>query len=173
MVDVLTKQQRSMVMSRVRRKDTKPEFVLRSALHQLGFRYRLDNGGLPGRPDITLPRYKTVIFVHGCFWHRHACAKASMPDTNVSVWEKKFKDNVTRDQRNYHLLEGKGYRVIVVWECELYSETIATVERVVKELLGDSGIPDISGLDRKLLLAVAAKRYAAAIRVKRNEQSKQ
>jgi DNA mismatch endonuclease (patch repair protein) len=173
MVDVLTKQQRSMVMSRVRRKDTKPEFILRTALHQLGFRYRLDNGKLPGRPDITLPRYKTAIFVHGCFWHRHTCAKASTPDTNILVWAKKFEDNVARDQKNYGLLKDMGYRVIVVWECELYSETIVTVGRVVKELVGDGSVPGINSLDRKLLLAVAAKRYAAAIRVKRNEQSKQ
>lgn len=173
MVDILTKPQRSELMSRVKRKNTKPEYILRSALHRLGFRYKLDDGRLPGRPDLTLPRYMAVVLVHGCFWHRHSCTKASMPGTNVPKWEKKFLDNVTRDKRNYELLVDQGYRVIVVWECELYSATISTIERVVKELLETTGgCLDLSVLDRKQLLAIAAKRYAAAIRVKRNEQSK-
>lgn len=107
-------------MSSVKGKNTKPERVVRSLLHRSGFRFRLHRKDLPGCPDIVLPKYKTVIFVHGCFWHRHSgCPRTTTPKTNVDSWEKKFADNVARDERNRTALEELGWKVIVIWECEI------------------------------------------------------
>lgn len=120
MADTLTPQQRSERMSRIRSKDTKPELALRSALHQLGFRFRLDAKDLPGRPDIVLPRYRTVIFVHGCFWHRHpGCSIATTPKSNTEFWLDKFGRNTARDKKASEALIALGWRVFVVWECDL------------------------------------------------------
>ncbi|WP_163958405.1 very short patch repair endonuclease [Sphingomonas insulae] len=106
-------------MAQVKGKDTKPEIAVRRALHSLGYRFRLHRGDLPGRPDIVMPKYKTAIFVHGCFWHRHSnCKKASMPKTRVDFWQDKFAANVSRDQRNEDALRTKGWNVVIVWECE-------------------------------------------------------
>lgn len=106
-------------MSRVRSSDTTPELRVRSALHRLGYRFRLHRRDLPGTPDVVLPKYRTVIFVHGCYWHRHpGCRRASTPRTNSKKWEQKFERNVTRDQSNAEALERLGWRVLVVWECE-------------------------------------------------------
>jgi len=107
-------------MARVKGRDTRPEKALRSLLFRRGFRFRLHRADLPGRPDIVLPRYKTIIFVHGCFWHRHAgCKRASMPASNTAYWERKFQRTVARDAANKAALEQMGWRVIIVWECEL------------------------------------------------------
>jgi DNA mismatch endonuclease (patch repair protein) len=107
-------------MSRVRGKDTKPELMVRSLLHRNGYRFRLHKKGLPGTPDIVLVKYKTVIFVHGCFWHRHkGCLDATTPKTRTDFWEKKFKENTDRDKRTAAALRELGWRDIVVWECEL------------------------------------------------------
>ena len=139
MTDILTPEQRSLLMSKVRDKDTKPEWILRKALHGLGFRYTLKNRKLPGNPDLVLPKYKTAIFVHGCFWHRHEnCKRATTPASNVAFWQKKFSDNVRRDRANREALEAQGWKVLVVWECELYNHTLVTIERVVQFLLADS-----------------------------------
>ena len=120
MVDSLTPAQRSKRMSRIRSRDTSPEIALRKALHALGFRFRLDNRKLPGKPDIVLPRYKTAIFVHGCFWHRHeGCKVATTPKSNTQFWVDKFDRNVARDTRVIAELEAMGWRVLVAWECEL------------------------------------------------------
>lgn len=106
-------------MSRVRAKDTKPEMVVRRIVHGLGYRYRLHRRDLPGRPDLVLPRLGAVIFVHGCFWHRHpGCRLASTPSTNVEFWQAKFLRNVERDAEAIRRLEADGWRVLVVWECE-------------------------------------------------------
>jgi len=114
-------------MSRIRSANTSPEVALRRALHALGLRFRLHRKDLPGKPDIVLPRYKAVVFVHGCFWHRHAgCKVASTPKSNVEFWVEKFDRNVARDERSKEALEGQGWRVIVVWECELGSGRKAT-----------------------------------------------
>ena len=119
MADTLTPRQRSERMARIRSTDTKPELALRKALHAQGLRYRL-RSKLPGRPDLVFPRYKAVVFVHGCFWHRHAgCKVASTPKTNISFWTEKFERNVSRDQRVVRELESAGWRVFVAWECEL------------------------------------------------------
>jgi DNA mismatch endonuclease (patch repair protein) len=110
---------RSRIMRAVRQAHTGPEVVVRKLLHGLGLRFRLQRRGLPGTPDIVLPKYKTAIFVHGCFWHRHAgCSKASMPKTRVEFWREKFDRNVTRDQETERALVNAGWRVLTVWECE-------------------------------------------------------
>ena len=110
-------------MSRIGSRDTKPELVVRSVLHRMGYRFRLHRKGLPGTPDIVLPRHGTVIFVHGCFWHRHkGCSACYTPKTRTEFWENKFGDNVRRDRRNTKLLRQQGWRVLVVWECETESD---------------------------------------------------
>lgn len=120
MADRISKERRSWNMSRIRSKDTKPEVMLRSALHRIGFRFRKNDSRLPGNPDIVLPKYHTVIFVHGCYWHRHkGCKKATTPKTNTEFWTKKFAENVNRDKEVKKDLENRGWRVTVVWECEI------------------------------------------------------
>lgn len=110
-------------MSAVKSKNTKPEILVRKALHAMGYRFRLHVKDLPGKPDIVLPKYKTVIFVNGCFWHRHeGCKYASTPTTNVDFWEAKFKENTTRDKQKTVLLESDGWKVVVLWTCEIKKE---------------------------------------------------
>lgn len=107
-------------MARIRGKDSKPELCVRCILHKLGYRFRLHNKQLPGKPDICLPKYKTVIFIHGCYWHRHDCKKGrSFPATNANFWEAKFNGNVERDKRNLSDLEHLGWKTLVIWECEI------------------------------------------------------
>lgn len=137
MVDFLSPSERSERMSRIRSSNTAPEVALRRAMHALGFRFRLHSKGLPGKPDIVLPRYKTVIFVHGCFWHRHGgCNVATTPKTNTEFWIEKFDRNIVRDARTREQLERLGWRVIVVWECELRSanQVAGAVRRVADEI---------------------------------------
>jgi len=118
MVDTLTPSRRSWLMSQVRQKDTKPEMVVRRLIHSMGFRYRLHGKELPGRPDLVFSKSKRVIFVHGCYWHRHDCKKASMPSSNVEYWKKKFAENVARDNKVLSELASLGWASMVVWECE-------------------------------------------------------
>lgn len=111
-------------MSRIRGKDTRPELRVRSALHRLGYRFRLNRRDLPGKPDIVLPRYQTVIFVHGCFWHRHpGCRFAYTPKSRVEFWQAKFQRNVERHREVEEELTTLGWRVLVIWECETDSDT--------------------------------------------------
>lgn len=118
MVDVYTKAKRSELMSRIRSRDTRPERLVRSTLHRLGYRFRLHRADLPGKPDIVLPRYSAVIFVHGCFWHRHAgCSYAVLPSSNRVFWSKKLNGNRRRDRLSVQKLRGDGWRVAVLWEC--------------------------------------------------------
>ena len=120
MADVVTPAVRSRMMSGIKAKNTHPELIVRKFLHAKGLRFRLHVKNLPGKPDIVLPKYKTVVFVHGCFWHHHAgCKYAAKPNTRSDFWEKKLSDNVARDQYQMAALQGLGWRVIVVWECEL------------------------------------------------------
>lgn len=120
MADKLTPAQRSWNMSRIRSGDTKPERIVRSLLHQMGFRFRLHRKDLPGTPDIVLPKYHSVVFVHGCFWHRHEnCKDCTTPKTNSEFWLEKFRKNVERDKRVTQKLEGMGWHVIIVWACEV------------------------------------------------------
>lgn len=111
---------RSRNMAAIRGKDTLPELNVRRMIHGLGLRFRLHRRDLPGRPDIVLPRHRTVVFVHGCFWHRHeGCRYTTTPKTRLEFWQAKFDENVARDYRNRIALAGMGWRVLVVWECEL------------------------------------------------------
>lgn len=118
MTDTFTPEERSRIMARVRGTDTKPEMLVRTVTHRLGFRYRLHRRDLPGCPDLVLPRHKKVIFVHGCFWHGHErCPRSARPTTNTAFWEKKLQGNIERDRRNEEALVRAGWKVLVVWEC--------------------------------------------------------
>lgn len=130
-MDHLSPEKRSWNMSRIKSKNTVPEMRIRSALHRLGYRFRLHVKELPGKPDIVLPKYKTVIFVHGCFWHRHkGCVRATTPSTNQEYWEKKFRQNMMRDKLEQDELKRMGWRVIVVWECNV--DKISEIEILLK-----------------------------------------
>ena len=118
--DIFSEEQRSYVMSRVGSKNTKPELIVRSYLHGLGFRFKIHEKKLPGRPDVVLPKHRCVVFVNGCFWHRHkGCPRASMPSTRVDFWQSKFERNIARDQKNLCLLKKAKWKVCLVWECEI------------------------------------------------------
>lgn len=118
-MDIVSEEQRSWNMSRIKGKNTKPELVVRSLLHRMGYRFRIHRKDLPGKPDIVLPKYNTVIFVNGCFWHRHeGCKYAYMPKSRVEFWEKKFKGTVERDKIKQQQLKDLGWKVVVIWECE-------------------------------------------------------
>ena len=120
MADSLSKAKRSWNMGRIKGVNTKPEIIVRSELHKAGFRFRLHQQGLPGKPDIVLKKFRTVIFVNGCFWHRHRnCKYSYIPKTRKAFWSRKFYDNVRRDQLNYQKLTETGWNVLIIWECEL------------------------------------------------------
>lgn len=121
-------------MAGIKRRDTKPEVAVRSWLHRAGFRFRLHRRDLPGSPDIVLPRWNAVIFVHGCYWHRHAgCPKAATPHTRQRFWNAKFAANIERDRRNLLALRRLGWRVKVVWECSLGSRQLDALVRWIKK----------------------------------------
>lgn len=125
MTDVHTSKQRSYNMSCIHGKDTKPEEIVRKYLFSHGLRYRKNDSRLPGTPDIVLPKYKTVIFVNGCFWHKHEnCKYFVWPKSNVEFWQKKILSNVARDQRNYQLLKNAGWNILIIWECELKKSVV-------------------------------------------------
>jgi len=127
MTDTLTPQERSRRMAAVRPVDTKPEFVVRRLVHGMGYRYRLHRRDLPGTPDLVFPARRAVVFVHGCFWHRHeGCALARIPKSRVEFWTQKLEGNRERDTRKLKELRAAGWRVLVIWECELKnSKTLA------------------------------------------------
>jgi len=126
MVDTLTPAERSKRMSLIRSSNTAPELRIRKELHGLGLRYRLGNKQLPGKPDLVFPRHNTAVFVHGCFWHNHeGCKVGNMPKSNTGFWAEKFKRNSERDRRTTRELELLGWRVLVVWECELGPKQVA------------------------------------------------
>lgn len=124
-------------MSKIRSKNTKPEIILRSALHQHGYRFRIHKKDLPGKPDIVLPKHNTVIFVHGCFWHYHEdCREGRIPDTNSKFWKEKLSKNVERDKRHQKQCKDLGWRVMVVWECEIehhFSDIIIKIKNTLQE----------------------------------------
>ncbi len=133
MVDTITSEHRSWVMSRIRSGDTTPERVVRSLLHRLGYRFSLHRKDLPGTPDIVLRKHKTVVFVHGCFWHRHpGCKQSTTPKTRKEFWRDKFERNVARDERNQCELRKKGWNVIVVWECKIKADPVGAVLDIVR-----------------------------------------
>lgn len=136
MVDVVTPQVRSRMMSGIRGKNTLPEMLVRRFLHGLGLRYRLHDRGLPGAPDLVFPRHGVVIFVHGCYWHRHeGCKYATTPASNVEFWETKFAENVRRDRAAVMALKKAGWRVFILWECGLRtSDTVRALHWLPKAI---------------------------------------
>ena len=135
MADRLSKERRSWNMSRIRSSDTKPELVVRKTLHAMGYRFRLHRRDLPGRPDIALPKYKTAVFVHGCFWHRHqGCRYAYNPKSRQEFWQHKFERNIERDRIVAQKLTSLGWRQLVVWECETKEQEV--LERLIAEFFG-------------------------------------
>jgi DNA mismatch endonuclease (patch repair protein) len=135
-MDVVDATTRSRMMSGIRSKDTKPEMIVRRYLHSRGFRFRLHARNLPGSPDLVLPKHKAAIFVHGCFWHRHqGCRYATTPASNADRWQQKFDGNVERDQRKAKALDAAGWRVFVVWECDLRRTPEERLSRLTDEIL--------------------------------------
>ncbi len=135
MSDSVSKEQRSWNMSRIRGTDTSIEVMVRKYLFSKGFRYRKNVKDLPGKPDIVLPKYKTVIFVHGCFWHRHeGCKYATSPSSNSEYWQSKFLRNTENDKKHVQELTTLGWKVITIWECEIKKSFDETMNRVIDEL---------------------------------------
>lgn len=136
-MDDKTPEQRSINMSHIRSKDTKPEEIVRKYLFARGFRYRKNDTRYPGKPDLVLPKYHTVIFINGCFWHQHGCSRSTLPKTNQDYWIPKIQRNVERDRQNIKALEDAGWKVIVIWECELKKKTLEeTMNSVEAKLKG-------------------------------------
>jgi len=135
MADTISEERRSWNMSRIKAKDTKPELIVRSLIHKMGYRFRIHRKDLPGKPDIVLPKYKTVIFVHGCFWHRHqGCKRAATPKSRVKYWEDKFAGNLKRDKNHQKQLKEMGWKVHVIWECEV-KNNIGTVKKKIQKFI--------------------------------------
>ena len=119
-MDLFDKEKRSWIMARIKGKDTKPEILVRSIVHRCGFRSSKNRADLPGCPDIVLPKYRKIIFVHGCFWHGHKnCKRASRPSSNKSFWRKKLDANILRDRKNVLLLRAQGWKILIVWQCQM------------------------------------------------------
>lgn len=137
-MDRLTSQKRSWNMSRIRSRDTAPELAVRKVLYRMGYRYRLHSTAVPGKPDIVLKKFKSVIFVHGCFWHRHpGCKFAYTPKSREEFWTKKFEVNVRRDEVVKKQLSELGWRNLIIWECETKSRDI--IENLLRGFLGENG----------------------------------
>jgi DNA mismatch endonuclease (patch repair protein) len=129
-MDIWTKEKRSQVMSRIPGKNTKPEILVRKMLTAMGYRYRLHVKGLPGKPDIVMRKYSTVIFVHGCFWHLHTCRDGTIPKSHTGYWRDKLLRNKQRDKQHIHSLKSAGWRVLRLWECEIEKRNEIVVKRI-------------------------------------------
>ena len=157
-------------LSKVRARDTKPEWILRGGLHRLGFRYQLHRKDLPGKPDLVFPKYRSVIFVHGCFWHRHMkCMDASIPSANQEFWIDKFSSTIRRDSRVLRELHTLGWKTMVIWECQLEKDTVATINRVADwlsmgEITSDLSLGNERAIDKQTLIRTAAKRVRSRTR---------
>lgn len=133
-MDIVDPQRRSQMMAKIGPCNTRPELVVRRLLHRRGFRFRLHRSDLPGRPDLVLARHRLVIFVHGCFWHRHeGCLNCTMPKTRPDFWSKKFSQNIARDARSARALRRAGWRVITIWECQT-DEPLLLERRLLRAL---------------------------------------
>ncbi len=143
MADNHTKESRSMNMSHIRSTDTKPEEIVRQFLFKKGLRYRKNDKRYPGNPDIVLPKYKTIVFVNGCFWHQHeGCSRAVLPSSNQDYWLPKLERNIKRDRENRKLLESQGWHVITVWECELKKKLREeTLEKLYSNIVKEEKVP--------------------------------
>ena len=150
MADVLTPEQRRVVMGRIRGKDTKPELLIRRGLHAQGLRYRLHKTDLPGRPDMAFPKCRAVVFIHGCFWHGHECSLFRWPKTRATFWADKLNRNRQRDQDTLVAMAAAGWRVLVIWECALkgrHRKDLADVLTAAREfvLKGEAPFAEIQG----------------------------
>lgn len=137
MTDIYSKNKRSDIMSKISGKETKPEILVRRYLFSKGFRYRKNVIQLPGKPDVVLPKYKTIIFIHGCFWHGHTnCKAAKLPQTNIKFWREKIGRNIDRDSQNTEKLLKEGWKVLTVWQCEVKAREKASkrLEQLVREI---------------------------------------
>jgi DNA mismatch endonuclease (patch repair protein) len=136
MSDIFTIKKRSEIMSNISGKETKPEILVRKFLFAHGFRYRKNDKRYPGKPDIVLPKYKTTIFINGCFWHGHNCQAGKLPETRKEFWKNKISGNIERDKKNKAALQKQGWKVIIIWQCELKNKKIGgkTLKRLVSTL---------------------------------------
>lgn len=159
----MTINQRHLCMSHIHCKDTKPEMKVRSWLWSHGYRYRLNVKSIPGKPDIVMRRYHTVIFINGCFWHGHdGCKNFRIPKSNTEFWENKINSNRQRDQKNYDILQQNGWQVLVVWECQLVHENFENTMRYVDYMLND-----------KMLSQYRNKAHVDASKLKRQTKTKE
>lgn len=142
MTDIVDPATRSRMMSGIRGKNTGPELFIRSALHRRGFRFRLHAKDLPGKPDLVLPKYRAMIYIHGCFWHRHTCSLFKLPATRTGFWLTKIDGNVRRDQRNIAQALQLGWRVLIVWECAIRKNS-ATGQAAVVDLVAEWLLKDM------------------------------
>ena len=151
-MDTVDSKTRSKIMSRVKGKHTKPELLIRRALHRKGFRYRLHVKNLPGHPDLVFPKYKAIILVNGCFWHDHGCYLSTKPSTRKEFWQEKFQRNKVRDRKNIEYYRKRGWRVLIVWECALKGRDRQDLDEVIFEASGwlksDTGLHEIAGFPK-------------------------
>ncbi len=134
MTDIVSPEKRSRMMSSIRGKNTKPEMTIRKGLYARGFRYRLHSKHLPGKPDLVFTRYKSVIFVHGCFWHHHDCRLFKWPKSNQDFWREKITANTVRDRKYYRLLIDRGWRIMILWECSIKGKKEQQIAKVLDNL---------------------------------------
>lgn len=136
MSDIFSHTKRSDIMSKITGKNTKPEILVRKFLFSQGLRYRINVKKLPGKPDIVLPKFRTIIFINGCFWHRHSCKKGQLPTSNIDFWKEKISSNKKRDSKNVDLLVKLGWKVITIWQCEIsnINSRKAKLEKVLDEI---------------------------------------
>lgn len=151
MVDIVDKNKRSWMMSRIRGKNTKPELIIRKALFAQGYRYKLHDKLLPGKPDLVFPKFQAVIFIHGCFWHGHECHLFKWPSTREKFWKNKILGNRNRDMENIEELKSKGWRILVIWECAIKGKTKLSFTELV-EVVSDwletgKGSKNIKGME--------------------------
>jgi len=151
MADVVAPEKRSEMMSGIRGKDTRPELLIRKALHARGFRYRLHDSKLPGKPDLAFPRYKAVIEINGCFWHGHDCHLFKWPSSRKEFWKEKITGNIERDRKNQSALEQLGWRVLTIWECAVKGRTRRPLDDVIESaaswLRSGKGNAEITGME--------------------------
>lgn len=134
MIDIVNESTRSKMMAGIKNKNTKPELIVRKALHATGFRYSLHDKNLPGKPDLVFPKYKAVIFIHGCFWHQHNCHLFKWPKTRSEFWKTKITGNVERDRRQIEELKNQGWRVLIIWECRLKGKLKDPLETLISDV---------------------------------------
>lgn len=150
MADIVSSETRSRMMSGIRGKDTKPELLIRKGLHRSGFRYSLHRKNLPGKPDLVFSKYNALIFVHGCFWHKHKCNLFKMPSTRLEFWQPKLERNVVKDKRNNQSLKDAGWRIAIVWECAIKGKTKRSLDEIIREvgkwLLSKKNYLEIKGI---------------------------